>query len=1024
MTRRPREPERPREAPTREQLEAAHQLRDAPPGLHEDNVRRNVGNLLDSFGIECTFSYPTPGGPADLYLQRRRTIIETKARGLAGTPHAPQARDNPETPLQQLERYLLSELRNEKGMFAFEEHGDRPWVGILTDGFVWHAWLYDHDREARAQHLLDGFVPNSAEELIHRVAPLISGDPIGKPWIPVDPRPLFEPAHDELQAIYAELGGANLAETRTKRDLWLDMLRTASMEPENEVARDRLFVTHSFLVALARGVVQTLADPAGDPDPSNVLGDGFVAWILATNRGRNWAASLMDRIHGYEWRRRRGDVLRPLYERFVGERDRKVFGEYYTPDWLAGLIVEELLDDAWCARAIAAAIADERNQGRLAGIGFLDPACGSGTILYHAAQRLLEAPALDGHTASSRAAVVARLVNGIDVHPVAAEISRATLLRALPAEPPGGKAGIRIYEGDSLLVNADDDTSLFRPQNGEIRIATPQGRELLLPRSFVDLPSFADDLRRLVEEATRGRPLSADIRNSVPEEDRPAVEACHTAFIEIVAEEGNSVWTWYIANTTGPVRLSDQKVDRIVANPPWVSMTDIQAEVRKRALEQFADTDLDLWTGGRNAPHFDIAQLFIKRARQLYLADPDHDPAAWIVKKSALRAGGWGKFREWHEPILAQSLDLEAVQPFGGGDARRCCVLFERRPSASLVPGSCSRAIRAYCPDGRPDPDTALDQARDLVIFENTPAPLPRQASAYVDDRHRTPFRQGASVSPRVLVAVSEIADGPRHDEKRVTTVPSRQDPWAQLEPQTGVVPGHWVRDLLTSNQVFAFAIPSELLRAIIPTDTDGRLEEAPENLSPFWRLLDAAYDELRGRGRNTPETLIAQLDHNGKLSAQLTRAGTRRTLVLYPKSGDIMRGARSRAGPITVDDTLYYCNTASVGEAAFLTSVLNAPSLARAFLESRTSGRDFHQNPWRAIPIPRYDATDPVHRDLARLCDRAERVASDWLAQQNRSYGQIAASARIRALLAQRGIFAAIDRAAATILPNHAQPQ
>ena len=279
----------------------------------------------------------------------------------------------------------------------------------------------------------------------------------------------------------------------------------------------------------------------------------------------------------------------PLYERFVGERDRKVFGEYYTPDWLAGLIVEELLDDAWCARAIAAAIADERNQGRLAGIGFLDPACGSGTILYHAARRLLEAPALDGHTAPNRAAIVARLVNGIDVHPVAAEISRATLLRALPAEPPGGKAGIRIYEGDSLLVHADDDTSLFRPQNGEIRIATPQGRELLLPRSFVDLPSFADDLRRLVEEATRARPLSADIRNSVPEEDRAAVEACHAAFIEIVAEEGNSVWTWYIANTTGPIRLSDQKVDRIVANPPWVSMTDIQAEARKRALEQFAE---------------------------------------------------------------------------------------------------------------------------------------------------------------------------------------------------------------------------------------------------------------------------------------------------------------------------------------------------------------------------------------------------------------------------------------------------
>jgi len=273
-----------------------------------------------------------------------------------------------------------------------------------------------------------------------------------------------------------------------------------------------------------------------------------------------------------------------------------------------------------------------------------------------------------------------------------------------------------------------------------------------------------------------------------------------------------------------------------------------------------------------------------------------------------------------------------------------------------------------------------------------------------------------------VLVVTREITDGPRYDEKRVTTTPSKQDPWAQLEPQTGVVPGHWVRDLLTSNQVFAFEIHPELPRAIIPTTVNGRLEEAPEDLSPFWERLNAAYDELRGRGRNTPETLIAQLDHNGKLSVQLTRAGTRRTLVLYPKSGDIMRGARIRTGPIVVDDTLYYFSAASVGEAGFLTALLNAPSLSRAFQESRTSGRDFHQHPWRVIPIPRYDATDAVHRDLASLCNRAERATGEWLAEQTRPYGQIAASTRIRDLLNERGIFAAIDRAAAAILPAHAE--
>ena len=171
--------------------------------------------------------------------------------------------------------------------------------------------------------------------------------------------------------------------------------------------------------------------------------------MLATHRGLQWATSLLEQVHRYEWRRQRGDVLRPLYERFVSEQDRKAFGEYYTPDWLAELLVQHVLDDDWCDRAVREALAAERSHTELTGIGVLDPACGSGTFLYFAAQRLLQTPLLADLSPARQAAVVARLVNGIDVHPVAAEISRATLLRALPAQPPDGKSSIRVYEGDS-----------------------------------------------------------------------------------------------------------------------------------------------------------------------------------------------------------------------------------------------------------------------------------------------------------------------------------------------------------------------------------------------------------------------------------------------------------------------------------------------------------------------------------------------------------------------------------------------
>ena len=75
--------------PTQEQLQRAQHLLHAPPSRHEDNIRQDIGRLLDSLQIDNRITYKTPGGDADLYLPRRRIVIETKSDGLAIDPHRP-----------------------------------------------------------------------------------------------------------------------------------------------------------------------------------------------------------------------------------------------------------------------------------------------------------------------------------------------------------------------------------------------------------------------------------------------------------------------------------------------------------------------------------------------------------------------------------------------------------------------------------------------------------------------------------------------------------------------------------------------------------------------------------------------------------------------------------------------------------------------------------------------------------------------------------------------------------------------
>ena len=72
------------------------------------------------------------------------------------------------------------------------------------------------------------------------------------------------------------------------------------------------------------------------------------------------------------------DVLKALYQSVIEPETRHRLGEYYTPDGLAHRIVETVVAEPLTSRV-------------------LDPACGSGTFLFHAVRKFLEAAKLGGH---------------------------------------------------------------------------------------------------------------------------------------------------------------------------------------------------------------------------------------------------------------------------------------------------------------------------------------------------------------------------------------------------------------------------------------------------------------------------------------------------------------------------------------------------------------------------------------------------------------------------------------------------
>lgn len=411
--------------------EIVAQLREMPAGVAEAEIDNRLRNVLECLFPDVKYphlamQYPSGNGPIDVYC--RNVVFETKKPGKIDARVKPDG--STETPEEQAVRYLDA-LTAQPSMFDSVATG---WRAGITDGKEW--LLYDYHRDAADGEKLttvdllrlDG--PEDDETLLTRLYDFVNRTVKMAP--PTDDlrwtENLAQPFLD-LAARYE-----TSPEYEVKRDLWRLMLRGAFLNPQSGDDERDLFARHTVLVAVARAVAEALRPPEQQAANRDALHDrlceGFGAWLLdaAGDDGAAALATLVEEVNRYDWRVAQRDTLKNLYHSLIARSIRHDFGEYYTPDWLARAVCEEALDDEWRKETIDLAVA-----GQLSGPAVLDPSSGSGTFLYHATQLLMEDAARHPELAGSPQAqveIVNDLVVGMDLHPVAVELSKTTKILA------------------------------------------------------------------------------------------------------------------------------------------------------------------------------------------------------------------------------------------------------------------------------------------------------------------------------------------------------------------------------------------------------------------------------------------------------------------------------------------------------------------------------------------------------------------------------------------------------------------
>jgi len=149
------------------------------------------------------------------------------------------------------------------------------------------------------------------------------------------------------------------------------------------------------------------------------------------------------------------DVFRGFYQNLIPPALRKTLGEFYTPEWVVKLMLDEMEYDG---------------SGRL-----LDPTCGSGIFLFHALERVVRK-----HTEEPSWRALERateMVFGFDLNPVAVATAKANYLLALKPCWSGLSDPQAVIEKLSLpIFLADSAVASRRTAEGSVAVVmTPTG---------------------------------------------------------------------------------------------------------------------------------------------------------------------------------------------------------------------------------------------------------------------------------------------------------------------------------------------------------------------------------------------------------------------------------------------------------------------------------------------------------------------------------------------------------------------
>ena len=903
------------------------------------------------------------------------------------------------------------------------------YVGILTDGIEFRTYVLDDSENVKE---VDHFIVNRVDADVAYLwfdSYLFSRQNIEPTADDIVQRfgiksPTFQLVQQTLTRLLSEI------EDKTELDVWRGQWKSLlSKVYGSDIADDNLFIRHTYLSQFAKLLL--FAALEGRPDntdlPSIVNGEAFhkhgvsnigendfFSWLMMSDirtESINLLYALSAELQVYDLSAIRQDLLKQLYQNLVDPATRHELGEYYTPDWLAQLMLQEI---------------DYRAPQSL-----LDPACGSGTFLFNAIRHLAD----NGLTGRDLVDFALNNIVGTDVHPLAVTIARINYLLALSEHLETGNGGgevppLPVFLADALIgplthqgpaaipisVDVDNDEAFRIPIE-----SAKDADNLTRTIDYMDMAAkhvaaphqTADLFIRYVQDAYRGR-TNRTFQN--------LWQSNFLLLAKLIDEGRDSIWAYILKNLSRPLVLAEKGFDVVVGNPPWLSYRYInspawQDEVKALYIYyQLIDSgDVKLFT------QMDLSTLFFAHAKDRYLTDDG--TLAFVMPRSVLT--GAKQHRPFQRQGMSRILDVGNVSPLFNVPAAVLILSDGNIKKADIPTKTYQAAFDKH--------ELPLLEAEPMLTANETVTNFvdPDIASIYYYEL----FAQGASLVPRNLCFVRPaglpnmpiVETDPELDKdaKAPWRMEDLRESNMRLEGQASAP---YIYATLLSKHLLPFgyqklnmvALPArqseegklEMLEDLLQFAATGHIQD----FNTWFDKMSKLWDERKKS--TTKETLAEWFNYRNKLTVQNVNDRFR---VIYGGSGtniascvletnfENFRIYRRPVSGFVVDTTCYYLSTETEAEAHYLCAILNSQPVDEQIKVHQPEGlwgaRHIHRTPFEACAIPIFDADNPDHLELARLSIAAhENIEEMKRMEENRllNGGPGRARGRAREILAE----------------------